>query len=173
MFCKYRPAKYELSPRLGCRYRNVRLFEPSRQCPTSGRGGTSLVYLLRRHLLCRRPGLRSLRCRKQFVGGVDVVLSMSSRKSTPFEIERALLILQNTYSQSGGLCTACPEGSTSAPGSSSCDCPAGTFSETSTKTCATCPDGSVSSSGSTECQPCNMGTAPDATRATCTPTSTR
>jgi hypothetical protein len=75
---------------------------------------------------------------------------------------------------SGGPCIACPDGSTSVAGSSSCDaCPAGTYSQPSTKTCATCPDGSISSSGSSECQPCQLGSAPDATRATCTPTSTR
>lgn len=70
-------------------------------------------------------------------------------------------------------CFALPAGSILDSSSCAVRCPAGTFSETSTRTCATCPKGSVSSSGSSTCQPCGTGTAPDATQASCTPTSTR
>lgn len=52
-------------------------------------------------------------------------------------------------------------------------CPAGTFSPTGTSSsCTPCGSNSVAPPGSGSCTSCGVGTAPDATKATCTPTST-
>ena len=73
----------------------------------------------------------------------------------------------NRYS-AGGLttsCTYCPSGSTSSPGSSRCECPAGKYwnsgscfncssryySSIGMESCVRCPSGSTSSSGSSRC----------------------
>ena len=81
--------------------------------------------------------------------------------------------LSDSGTSTRSQCFALPPGSIVDSNKCSFRCPAGTFSQAVTKTCATCPDGSISSSGSSTCQPCGTGTAPDATKATCTPTSTR
>jgi hypothetical protein len=53
-------------------------------------------------------------------------------------------------------------------------CPAGTYSSQSgSTTCSACPGTSVAQPGSSSCQSCQIGSAPDSTRASCTPTSTR
>ena len=73
----------------------------------------------------------------------------------------------NTYSSSGTttFCTSCPSGSTSSPGSSRCECPAGKYwsgslcsscssgyySSIGMESCVRCPSGSSSSSGSSRC----------------------
>lgn len=77
-----------------------------------------------------------------------------------------------------GTCSrTCPAGSIATSDRSGCEqCPAGTFQTsppTGSPTCQQCPEGAISPSGSTQCQACKIGTAPDATQATCTPTSTR
>lgn len=84
-----------------------------------------------------------------------------------------------TYSTQGQGCQQCPPDTGSSEGASECtrQCPAGSYlanppGPDATPTCASCPDGSVAQAGSTSCQSCRIGTAPDATQAQCTPTST-
>jgi len=51
-------------------------------------------------------------------------------------------------------------------------CPAGTFSATGTSTsCTQCGPNAVAQPGSNSCATCKTGTAPDATKASCTPTT--
>lgn len=83
--------------------------------------------------------------------------------------------VSNAGSSSSSSCSATSPGSTLDSNGCLASCPAGTYLDQpsrGTPTCTSCPEGQVAESGSTSCQTCKIGTAPDATRATCTPTST-
>ncbi|QRV75619.1 GCC2 and GCC3 domain protein [Ceratobasidium sp. AG-Ba] len=94
----------------------------------------------------------------------------------------------NMYSDAGGICTLCPPGSTSAPGSPTCssNCPAGqapsgptgrscancrpgTYSGPGAAACSDCPAGTYSSGGSSSCDVCPAGSVPNAAGNNCRP----
>ena len=74
-------------------------------------------------------------------------------------------------------CFAIPSGFAANAEGCATQCPAGSFATTqagtATKTCEACPSDSIAQPGSTSCQKCRIGTRPDGTQASCTPTSTK